>query len=163
MPHDLKRKTAISIWILLIIIIVIISLIGSYFFVWFWIIFLPLSFLIVVAFQAISEHFWSPKKICPRCYAPVGIYSEYCRNCGLKLIKKCPTCGNYYKSEILACKKCGHQFSTFDKEKRPVEYQIIQKGTSLPEKPNFCPYCGSNLMNEKIESNFCPLCGEKIE
>jgi predicted RNA-binding Zn-ribbon protein involved in translation (DUF1610 family) len=163
MPKDLKRKTAISLWILLTILLMIISLIGALFFVWFWIIFIPLSFLMVVGFQAMSEHFWTPKKVCSRCNAPVSIYSEYCRNCGLKLIKKCPTCSTFVKSDITICNNCGHEFSVLEVEKQPVDYKIIQKGTLLPEKPNFCPNCGTNLMDEETILDICPLCGGKID
>lgn len=163
MPENLKRKTAISIWILIIIIILIFSLIGAFFFVWFWIIFIPLSFLVIVAFQAMSEHFWTPKKVCPRCNAAVSIYSEFCRNCGLKLIKKCPICGRFVKGNLDFCNYCGHQFPVIEIEKKPIEYQIIQKGMTLPEKANFCPNCGTNLMNEKIILEICPLCGGKID
>ena len=163
MPHNLKRKTAISVWSLIIIVLLLFSLIGSLFFIWFWIIFLPLSFLMVVAFQAMSEHFWTPRKVCPRCKAPVSIYSEYCRNCGLNLIKKCPNCGNFLKADIMKCTTCGHQFPILEKEEKAIKYQIIQKGTPLPERANFCPHCGSSLMNEVANLEFCPLCGEKID
>ena len=94
----------------------------------------------VVAFQAMSEHFWTPRKVCPRCKAPVSIYSEYCRNCGLNLIKKCPNCGNFLKADIMKCTSCGHQFSILEKEEKLIEYQIIHKGTPLPERANFCPH-----------------------
>ncbi|TFG30029.1 MAG: hypothetical protein EU532_01750 [Promethearchaeota archaeon] len=163
MTKNLKRKTAMSIWSLIIIVLFIFSLIGSLFFIWFWIIFLPLSFLIVIAFQAFSEQFWTPKKYCPRCRAPVSIYSEYCRNCGLQLIKKCPSCGNFLIGDIMTCNKCGHQFLIIEEEKKPIEYKIIKKGTPLPEKANFCPHCGSNLLGEKEILELCPFCGEKID
>ncbi len=163
MSKNLKRKTAISLWILIIILFMIFSLIGAFFFVWFWIIFIPLSFLVVVAFQAMSEHFWTPKKICSRCNAPVSIYSEYCKNCGLKLIKKCPTCNKFVKSDITICNNCGHKFPALEVEKQPVEYQIIQKGMRLPEKPNFCPTCGAKLKSAEEILEICPFCGGKID
>jgi predicted RNA-binding Zn-ribbon protein involved in translation (DUF1610 family) len=163
MIDNLKRKTAISIWVLVIIIVLIFSLIGAFFFVWFWIIFIPLSFLVIVAFQAMSEHFWTPKRVCPRCNAPVSIYSEYCRNCGVKLIKQCPTCGRFIKSDTTLCSNCGHEFPALLIEKKPINYQVIQKGIHLPEMANFCPNCGANLMNEGITPEICPLCGGKID
>ena len=163
MPDNLKRKTAISLWILIMILVLIISLIGAFFFFWFWIVFIPLSFLVVIAFQAMSEHFWTPKRECSRCNAPASIYTEYCRNCGLKLIKQCPSCSRFISSDLTICKNCGYQFSAFKIEEKPIEIQIIQKGQALPEKANFCPNCGANLMNEKKVLDFCPLCGGKID
>ncbi|MFX0072354.1 MAG: zinc ribbon domain-containing protein [Candidatus Hermodarchaeota archaeon] len=161
--HNLKRKTAISIWILIILCILIFSIIGSLYITWFWIIFLPLSFLLVVAFQAMSEHFWTPKKVCPRCNFPISVYSEYCRNCGLQLIKKCPDCGNYIKTDKLLCDKCGHKFIVSEEFNKPIEYQTIQKGVPLPVIANFCPNCGHKLKDEDKTSEICPLCGGKIE
>ena len=63
----------------------------------------------------------------------------------------------------MKCTKCGYQFPILEKEEKAITYQIIQKGIPLPEKVNFCPHCGSNLMNEKANLEFCPLCGEKID
>ena len=35
------------------------------------------------------------QNICPKCNALVGRYSEICKHCGYKLIKRCPICGGY--------------------------------------------------------------------
>ena len=161
--NEYKRKSVLGIWILVIILISLISIIGSLLFSWFWIIFLPLSFLAVIIFQAMSEHFWTAKKRCPRCNAPVSIYSEFCRNCGIQLIKKCPSCGKYSKSNIIVCTNCDYNFPALEEDKTPVEYQIIEKGTTIPKKANFCPSCGSSLIDEDTFLVLCPFCQEKID
>lgn len=110
-----------------------------------------------------SKHFWTAKKHCPRCNAPVSIYSEFCRNCGIQLIKKCPSCGKFLKSNIVVCNNCEYEFPALEIEKKPVQYLIIQKGTPLPKKPNFCPNCGSSLIDEDTGLEICPFCQEKID
>jgi predicted RNA-binding Zn-ribbon protein involved in translation (DUF1610 family) len=161
--NNLKRKSAIGIWILIIILISLVSIIGSFLFNWFWIIFLPVSFLAVIVFQAMSEHFWTAKKRCSRCNAPVSIYSEFCRNCGLQLIKKCPSCGKYAKRDTKTCENCNYKFPALIEDKKVFSFLIIQKGTPLPKKANFCPSCGINLIDEKTGLEFCPYCQEKID
>ena len=81
----------------------------------------------------------SPKK-CPRCNYPVSDYAEYCKNCGFALLGTMA-------------------IQAQAPEER--DYVIIQEGTKIPEKPNFCPTCGSSLKN--VENlRFCEFCGSKI-
>lgn len=158
-----KSKKAIIIWILIIACVIIFSIIGTLVISWFWLIFLPLSFLLVVAFQALSEHFWSPTKTCPRCNAPLSIYSEYCRNCGLKLIRKCPYCGNLMPAQVSTCNRCGHELGPLEQPKKPLDFELIKKGQLLPEKPNYCPTCGASLIKIDHEITSCPYCGADID
>ena len=160
--HNVKRKTLLSILVLVFILVLIISIIGMIYFTWFWILILPLSFLVVGLYQAMSEHFWTSKKTCPNCNAPISIYSEFCRNCGLRLINKCPSCGNYYKSDIEICKKCNYKFPAQEKISKNIDFKVIKKGDKLPEKANFCPNCGVSLRNEEYQIN-CPFCEKKID
>ncbi|MBD3339348.1 MAG: hypothetical protein GF353_09575 [Candidatus Lokiarchaeota archaeon] len=163
-----KKKTLIIVWILIFIVVTIFSVIGSILFANFWFLFLPLSLILIVAFQAMSEQFWTPKKYCPRCQAPVTIYSEYCRNCGLKLINKCPNCGHYQDAKLKECSNCGYKYRLTEMARQKedidyqVDYQVIKKGQNLPEKANFCPHCGSTLKNQDY-SRGCPHCGKKVD
>ena len=163
MHHDIKRKTIIIIWILMMILVSMLAIIGFVLFRnVYLILIIPLSFCLVIAFQAMSEHFWTPKKYCPRCNGEVSIYSEFCRNCGLKLLTRCPQCGKYLKAEIIICDKCGLEIPKTEEKFEPIEYKILEKGAKIPEKANFCPYCGSNIRHEKV-NEFCPFCEEKID
>ena len=161
--RDIKRKTLISIWIVIYIIVIIIAFVGSLLFNWFWIIILPISLIIVAAFQAMSEHFWKPKKYCTRCNAPLSIYSKFCRNCGLKLFNKCSQCGKYLKHELIKCDKCGFEIQQTEEKVEPIKYQVIEKGSKLPERSSFCTNCGSSLIRYEKINEICPVCGIKID
>ena len=101
------------------------------------------------------------KKFCPRCNAPVSIYTEYCRNCGLKLLNKCPNCGIYVDANNNNCINCGYQFPEYKEDKIPYEYKVYEKGERLSPKPNFCPTCGASLKDAE-NLRFCEFCGSKI-
>ena len=109
-----------------------------------------------------SEHFWTPKKTCPRCSAPISIYSEFCRNCGLRLINKCPSCGNFYKLDIEKCDKCNYIFPKQDKIIEDSSFEIIKKRDKFPEKANFCPHCGADLRHKEYLIA-CPFCEIPID
>ncbi|MFX1394418.1 MAG: zinc-ribbon domain-containing protein, partial [Promethearchaeota archaeon] len=143
--------------------VIIIAFVGSLIFNWSWIIIIPISLIIVAAFQAMSEQFWKPKKYCSRCNAPVSLYSKFCRNCGLKLFNKCPQCGKEIKSETIKCDGCGFKFQQTEGKHEPIKYQVIEKGSKLPERANFCINCGSNLIRLEKNNETCPFCGENIE
>ena len=163
MQHDIKRKTLIIIWILVMILFSMLAIIGSVLFSNFYLIlFIPLSFCLVVAFQAMSEHFWTPKKYCPRCNGEVSIYSEFCRNCGLKLLNICPQCKKIFKAEIIKCDRCGLEIPKIEEKIEPIEYSSLEKGFKIPEKANFCPHCGSILRHEKV-NEICPFCNGRID
>lgn len=102
-------------------------------------------------------------KVCPRCNYPVSDYADYCKNCGMELLIRCPNCNKLQRAEQFACKKCGSPLKGVIPVKQPVkqDYIIIQEGTKIPEKPNFCPTCGSSLKNAE-NLRFCEHCGAKI-
>ena len=89
------------------------------------------------------------------------MYSEFCRNCGLRLIKKCPECGRYINSEKEICTNCGYELPSYKIKKVPEEYQVIKKGMPTPEKANFCPNCGVKLIDKDVD--VCSICGQKID
>ena len=62
-----------------------------------------------------------------------------------------------------ACKKCGSPLTGAIPVKEEVkqDYIIIQEGGKIPDKPNFCPTCGSSLKNAE-NLRFCEHCGAKI-
>ena len=104
----------------------------------------------------------SPKK-CPRCNYPVSDYAEYCKNCGFDLLIRCPNCNKLQRTEYINCKNCGFALLGTMAIEAPKDrdYVIIQEGTKIPEKPNFCPTCGSSLKNAE-NLRFCEFCGAKI-
>ncbi|MHA1456422.1 MAG: double zinc ribbon domain-containing protein [Promethearchaeota archaeon] len=101
------------------------------------------------------------QKRCQRCNYPVGDYAEFCKNCGLELLTRCPNCDRLQRTENFACKNCRTPLTAPPKEKIKQDYIIIQEGTKLPEKSNFCPTCGSSL-KETENLRFCEFCGSKL-
>ena len=161
--HNYKKKPILGVWLLFAIVIIIISFLSLFVFRWFWLIVLPISFLVAIAFQAMSEHFWTSEKYCPRCNARISIYSEYCRNCGLKLIVKCPSCEKYLHPQLEICDRCGYKFPSKEKESELIEYEVLKKSSKLIEKANFCSKCGVKLKEEEGILDICPFCGGQIE
>ncbi|TFG19593.1 MAG: hypothetical protein EU533_06640 [Promethearchaeota archaeon] len=102
-------------------------------------------------------------RVCPRCNFPVSDYADYCKNCGMELLIRCPNCNRLQRAEQFACKKCGSPLAKTISAAKPAEqdYIIIQEGAKIPEKPNFCPTCGSSLKNAE-NLRFCEHCGAKI-
>lgn len=161
--RNIRRKQLISIWILVIVIFTVLSVVLSLVlnsYIW-WIL-LPFAFLLIGTFQAISHFFWTAEKICPRCNVSTSIYSEFCRNCGLKLLHRCPSCGKYLSTDKQFCDSCGYEFKYVEEEKEPFKYEVIEKGTPAPQKPNFCTTCGAKIKSEE-DIKYCEMCGAKIE
>ncbi len=156
-----KKNSSILIYLLILIPIMVLSLLGMFIFEWTWLIFLPVTFIIVVIFQGLSHQFWDPQKKCPQCNASISLYSDYCRNCGYQLIKKCPKCATFLDSKSTSCDKCGFQFQTSTPGIPLVIPQEIQKDAPTSGKANFCPNCGNKLDLEN-SLKFCPYCGGKI-
>lgn len=156
-----KRYSSIIVYLLILIPIIVLTFLGMFVLEWTFLIFLPISFLIVVIFQAMSHQFWDPQKKCPQCNFTVSLYSDFCRNCGYKLIQKCPNCGNFLEGNAPSCDKCGFQFKTSQLGAPPLTVQEIQKGAPSSRKANFCPNCGKKLDLEK-SLKYCPYCGGRI-
>ena len=116
---------------------------------------LPILWIIISRISGPSQ------KKCQRCNFPVGDYAEYCKNCGLELLIRCPNCDSLQRTSNFACKNCRTPITIPQTEPAKQDYVIIQKGAVLPEKSNFCPTCGSNL-KETENLRFCEFCGSKL-
>ncbi|MGV9141864.1 MAG: double zinc ribbon domain-containing protein [Promethearchaeota archaeon] len=163
---NLKKKSTISILIIVAVFLSIFALIAFYYFEWLWFIFLPIVFFIAIALQAMSQYFWEVQRYCPRCNAKVNTYADYCRNCGLKLIDKCPNCGKFSRVEDQRCDNCGYIFKDVPGAPKDIEelpYILIDEETPMPKKPNFCPECGIKLEPEQQNLRYCENCGSKLE
>jgi ribosomal protein L40E len=79
--HNVKPKKLKIILIAITAIFIVISIIGLALFSWFWIIIIPISFLLFAIFQAISDHLVEYHKICPKCNTKNNISSETCEKC----------------------------------------------------------------------------------
>jgi predicted amidophosphoribosyltransferase len=161
--QNIRRRNLLSIWVLIIIIMTILSLTFIFIFgstIW-WIL-IPISFFIIVIFQAMSHFFWIAEKYCPRCNVPTSIYAKFCRNCGLTLLHRCPSCGKYLLTGTQFCDNCNYEFKYTEEEMEPVKYEIVQKGSPAPLKPNYCSSCGAKLSKEE-DIKYCEECGAKIE
>jgi hypothetical protein len=119
------------------------------------IIILPILWLIIYRISGPSQ------KKCQRCNYPISDYAEYCKNCGLELLTRCPNCDRLQRTENFACKHCRTPLNAPPEEKDKRDYVIIQEGATLPEYANFCPTCGSNL-KETENLRFCEFCGSKL-
>ena len=90
------------------------------------------------------------QKFCPNCNALVGRYSEICSDCGYKLIKRCPICGDYLshikqhfckelkrivsKEEIEEREKAKKEREKVEREKR--EKKIVKEKEDYNKIPN---------------------------
>lgn len=119
------------------------------------IIILPILWLIINRISGPSQ------KKCQRCNFPVSDYADFCKNCGLELLIRCPNCDRLQRTENFACKHCRTPLNLPPEEKDKRDYVIIQEGATLPEYANFCPACGSNL-KETENLRFCEYCGSKL-
>jgi predicted amidophosphoribosyltransferase len=161
--QKMRRKSVLIIWVLITITATILSVTLTFIFgSFFWWILLPISFLLIGIYQAVSHYFWIAEKYCSRCNVPTSIYAEFCRNCGLKLLQRCPSCGKYLPTGAQFCDNCNYEFKYAVEEKEPIKYEIVEKGSPAPLKPNFCSSCGARL-NPEEEIKFCEMCGAKIE
>jgi predicted amidophosphoribosyltransferase len=59
------------------------------------------------------------------------------------------------------CDICGYEFPAIKEDKIITEYEVFQKNTPTPKKPNFCPTCGASMKDAK-NFRFCEFCGSKI-
>ena len=157
----MKKKSLLGVWILIFILITSLTFILSLLINPFWWILLPISFFLIIVVQLTSRYFWLEKENCPRCNAPVGKYSDFCRNCGLKLWFKCLSCGKYMRADTKFCDNCNIELEHSMEQKETFQYEIIKKGSPSPKKPNFCANCGAELKNAET-IKFCEECGEKI-
>jgi DNA-directed RNA polymerase subunit RPC12/RpoP len=142
-PH-INEQHLKTIWILGTVTIVVIFFILGFYYYWVWLLWLPISFGILAAYQALSEHFFSTELTCPTCGSKVKLESNFCFHCGFKLIKKCPNCDFLNKYDQLECQSCGSQLPSYN------EYPTQEKDTAkyvgtLPQGINFCPNCGRKL------------------
>ncbi len=121
----------------------------------------PLLILMIIGILIIKFS-WNPQNYCSRCNYPVSIYAEFCRNCGLQLISRCPNCDAYVREGVRICPTCGYSFEKKELISEPIEYKVVEKGSPLPLKPNFCPTCGASLKNAE-NVRFCEYCGSRIK
>jgi len=156
-----NKKRNLSVWLLIFIVITALSFILSLLINPIWWVLLPIVLLLIVGFQMMSHYFWLEEKICPRCNAPITKYSDYCRNCGLKLWFKCISCGKYIQSSTKFCDNCNIELEHTVEERETFDYEILKEGSPLPKMNNYCPNCGSKLSNQE-NIKFCEECGEKL-
>jgi predicted amidophosphoribosyltransferase len=160
--QDAKKKSILGGCFLIFILITTLSVVFAILIDPIWWLLLPLSFSFLIIVQLSSRYFWLEKKTCPRCNAPVGKYSEFCRNCGLKLMFRCISCGKYMRAGAQFCDNCNIELEHTEEEREIFEYQIIEKDSPLPENPNFCANCGAEIKNPGM-IKFCEECGSKLK
>ena len=162
---NLEKKTIMALCLLLFLVSAIIAVLSFLIFDVFWIMILPVSFLIVIFIaQAFSRFFWNTDKKCPRCNYSASIYSEFCPNCGFKLLLACPECQSVITYDNQICKSCGYKYKKIiilD----DVEIKLaldVKPDENIGEKFPFCPHCGINLGHEQQNLRFCETCGGRL-
>ncbi len=164
-PPNLENRTTMALCLLLFIVSAIIAILSYLIFDVFWIMIIPLAFLIVIIIsQSFSRLFWNTNKKCPRCRESVSIYSEFCPNCGFKLIISCPECQGIMSFDDPICKTCGYRFNKIyipDDAEIELAYDE-KKNKQIVEQLNFCPHCGVQLEINKQNLRFCDQCGSRI-
>ena len=134
----------------IIIIIVMIMLTVTIFGVWqFWMWFPVFGVLIAVIATTIEYFTKGSIKICPKCGKRLEGTSQFCNNCGMKIISKCPSCGATVGGEAKFCERCGQNLGDVIIPSTPIK---IEKG-------KFCPEC-SNEVNPNAK--FCLHCGARL-
>jgi predicted amidophosphoribosyltransferase len=160
--RDRKKERRVGLLVILIIGFTAFSLVFSLLINPLWWILLPISFFFIFIYQIMSKYFWLEKKVCPRCNTPVGRYSEYCRNCGLKLWFRCISCGKYLRTGTKFCDNCNIELKHSIEEREAIENNILKKEFPSPKKPNHCSNCGAKFKYPAI-MKFCEKCGTRIE
>lgn len=80
--------------------------------------------------------------------------SIYCGGYGIRLIKKCESCGFGYSSWVSRfCGICGNRFN--DDWMRKTEFKS-EINNPLPRKVAFCTRCGHRF--QRYDDNNCPMC-----
>jgi predicted amidophosphoribosyltransferase len=161
--RNYNRKSKALILSLLLLIVVFLVFFGLFFQSFELLITIGIPIVVIIAIGIIIIKLsWNPQNYCTRCNYPVSIYAEFCKNCGLKLISRCPNCDNYIRVGLSQCKTCGYILETEEHKFEPQKFEILQKGSKLPSKPNFCPTCGASLKNAE-NIRFCEYCGSRIK
>lgn len=157
-----KQHYLTSVFFLFACVVVLLFLLLYFLIDYLWIIIIPVLLLLLCSLlQVMSHKFWDKKKYCPKCNAPISIYSEFCRNCGVRLMKKCPQCGKFLNADLKTCNRCQFIFEGLEPPRPIVQYQMVPKGAPIPKKPNFCTNCGVKLeLGDKFD--YCTFCGSKI-
>jgi hypothetical protein len=119
----------------------------------YWIPMIAIGTLFVLAIiPTILEYGSGEIRFCPKCGKGFGKKSEFCQECGTRVLMACPSCGTKVKGNPKFCHKCGTDLSEAKID------QIFRPPTKLKIKnqANFCPHCGGP---SNPEAKFCGYCG----
>jgi len=142
-----------------------------------WVFFVP-AMVLVGAISSTIEYYTKYLQKCPICGLKLKPDAEFCTNCGTKLKKVCPSCGNAIENlSGKFCEKCGASL---------YEAEVAAKGASsantlvdlglnenivatvgsaktkveISDRIRYCPSCGNKV---KIGTHFCPYCGMDLK
>jgi len=158
---SIRKKSYFVILILILVVITSLCVVLSLLINPFWWILLPISLFLAILFQMTSRYFWLERNVCPRCNASISKYSEFCRNCGLKLWFRCLSCGKYLRVDSKFCDNCNIELEHSSEERDGFKYTPLKNVSPDSKIPNFCSNCGKELKNG-VNIEFCEECGEKI-
>lgn len=160
--NQINEKKLKLIWIMGTITIIVIFFILGFFYEWIWLLWLPISFGILAAYQALSEHFFSTEQNCPNCGTSLDIQSHYCFHCGFQLVKECPNCHYLNKYDQDICQSCANELHPLQ-QKNILDVTGKENNGLISNKVNYCSNCGIRLNIESLDKNKCLNCKAKIQ
>lgn len=115
-----------------------------------WIVF-PIVGTLIAAIQKTVAYYTTNAK-CPNCKSILDEGAQFCRNCGIQVMQKCPKCNTPIKSGAY-CDKCGTPAAV------PASSQPNQiVGQNAQAAPN-----AQSVNAPNNQRRFCPACGAPVD
>jgi len=119
----------------------------------YWIPLIPVGSLFVLAIvPTILEYASGEVKFCSKCGKKFEKKWEFCQECGMRVLMRCPSCGIKVKGNPKFCHKCGTNLSDIE----VIQIYKPNMNYKVDEQKDFCYQCGAPA---NPEAKFCGYCG----